>query len=490
MNPTKKPHIVFITADQMRWDCLSAYGNLGVRTPHLDALGNESVVFNNAYCATPLCVPTRTCIGSGRWPQSTRAVINANANYPKERVWGELGPEYPTFYEHLDQAGYGITHVGIQHIHSLPPLRSRVPRADIVEAKDHENYLESLGHESIFKPSRRMPVLDFNNGKWIVKQNWICADAVEPYPHALETFKDPWFAGQMEERIQSADPNNPQAFVFQCWAPHPPIVAPEPYFSMYRPEDIELPENVGRWYEGMPPTLLLGTGPQRCAHMQREDWKKIWAVYFGLVTMVDECIGRVIRALKENGFWDDALVVFTMDHGEAIGSHRMFEKMTAYEESAHIPLFIKPPGGATGRRGEFVNHVDLAPTLCDYAGAEPIPAADGRSLRPLVDGTSDPSRDATYVVFNGDQARAFPTRAIITDPYKYIHHFCDDPELYNLREDPRETRNLAAQPEYQDVVRRLKDRLADWMREANDFLDIDKHVGFQPADWARFQKEP
>lgn len=488
MSTQHRPHVVLLTADQMRVDCLSAYGNLAVQTPHLDALASESVVFDTAYCASPLCVPTRTAIGTGRWPHATKAIINANPNNPNENVWGRLSAEFPTFYDQLAAEGYDITHVGIQHIHSQPSLRERLPKADIVDSHDHERFMRERGLPPHYQTDRRMPVVEFDQGRMMVKPRWTCADIAEPYPHPAETFKDLWFTSEMENRIEKADPSEPGLFVFQCWAPHAPLFTPEPWLGMYDPAAIELPENVGRWYEGMPPTILWGTGGQRGAHLQREEWRKIWAAYFGLVTLADHCLGRVISALKQRGIWDDALVIFTMDHGEAIGSHRMFEKMTMYEESARVPLFVKPPGGAAGRRAHLASHVDIAPTICDYAGAAPIPKADGVSLRGPMDRPEEPWRDVVFSEFHGDQSRAFPVRAAMDGRYKYIHHFCAQPELYDLENDPQETNSLAGNPEFTPIETRLRESLAAWMRETGDFLDIERNANFQPSDWANFSR--
>jgi arylsulfatase A-like enzyme len=484
-------------ADQLRFDCLSCYGNLPVRTPNLDALSRESIVFDHAYCATPLCMPTRTCIGTGKWPHTTRAIINSNARYPMEEPWGMLGSEHATFYEALAQAGYDIRHVGVQHIKSLPPLAQRVPQATLLSTEHHDAHMKQRGmsgnyHDFPTHAGREptVPVLDFDNGRMIVKSNWQAPTYVTPFPYPAEHFKDFYFADQMERQIATADPTRPTLLVFQGWAPHPPLFSPEPYFSMYDPASIELPENVGQWYPGMPPTLLLGTGAMRGCQIAREDWRRVWAAYFGLVTLFDDCLGRVIGALKAKGIWDDALVIFTVDHGEANGSHRQYEKMTLYEESAHIPLMVRPPGGggAGSRRPQMVGHVDLAPTLCDYGGAAPLPGAWGQSLRPVVNDAAAPWRDATFAEFNGDQGRAFPSRGIITSRYKYIHHFFAGDELYDLHNDPQETRSLSADPQHAGIVADLKQRLMQWMRQTNDVLDLQRDEHFFPSQWATISR--
>ncbi|MBM4050334.1 MAG: hypothetical protein FJ279_35000 [Planctomycetes bacterium] len=206
----KRPHVVFLTADQMRFDCLSCYGHLNVRTPHLDALAEESVVFDHAYCSTPLCVPTRTSIGTGRWPHTTRTIVNSNRRNENEWMWGVLGPEHPTFYEHLAAGGYDIRHVGIQHILSDPPLGERVPGATIVHTKDHEDYMASLGLARNYHDFpgadaiERVPIVDFENGRMIAKPNWASPKHTYPFPYDLAHFKDVFFARIMEQQIAKA----------------------------------------------------------------------------------------------------------------------------------------------------------------------------------------------------------------------------------------------------------------------------------------------
>ena len=225
------------------------------------------------------------------------------------------------------------------------------------------------------------------------------------------------------------------------------------------------------------------------ASVLREQWRRTWAAYFGLTTMVDDCIGRVVDALKEKCFWDDALVVFTQDHGDCLGSHCMFQKMVMYEPSARIPLLVKPPGGGTGRRANPVGHVDIANTFCDYAGLPAMPDAWGASLRGLVEDPKASWRDATFSEFNGDHGRGYPTRALMTERYKYCFHFCGTDELYDLQEDPLETRNLIDQPEHEARRREFRDRIRQWMRETDDVLDMDRDADFTPADWRRLDPE-
>ena len=481
-----QPHVVLLMADQLRHDCLSCYGDQGVQTPNLDALAEESVVFDHAYCSTPLCVPTRTSLATGKWPHTNGVIVNGGS-FPTEIPFARLGPEHRTVYEQLAAGGYEITHVGVDHVKAIPPLLERVPSLSLNRGVNHEAYLARHGFTPPVNDDVRAPVPEFEDGRVSVKFYHVPTH-VQKTDFDAEHFKDCYWASCMEQNIREADLSKPQAWSFLCWAPHPPFFVPEPYYSMYDPAEIVLPENVGRWYDGMPPFLLHGTGGARGAPVQREEWRRTWAGYFGLATMVDECLGRVIRALKQKGVWDEALVIFTVDHGESLGSHRMFQKMTMYEESAHVPLLIKPPGGEAGRRGQMVGHIDLANTMCDYAGLPSLPGAWGKTMRPVVEDANAPWRDATFSEFNGDHGRGYPTRAIFTERYKYLQHFSGKDELYDLAADPSETRSLVDEPEHQPLCRELRQRIADWMHDTGDMLDPDRHADFAPSQWQRFDR--
>jgi len=186
----RHPHLVFLTADQMRFDCLSCHGNLGMRTPHLDALASERRVFDHTYCSTPLCIPTRTSIATGQWPHTTRAITNGGQVSPAEIPWRSIGPETPTLYECLARAGYRITHVGIQHIFAEPSLVQRVPAADMEDSHDHERHMEIQGLPAGYQIDQRVTVIDFDNGRMFLKPRWTSPKVVQRFNHAPELFKD------------------------------------------------------------------------------------------------------------------------------------------------------------------------------------------------------------------------------------------------------------------------------------------------------------
>jgi arylsulfatase A-like enzyme len=484
----EQPHLLFFMADHLRYDCLSCYDDIGVRTPNLDRIAGESVVFDRAYCATPLCVPTRTCIATGRWPHASGAIVNGGS-IPGEEEFSRIGPETPTLYESLDAAGYEILQVGIQHIHSQPALPERVPDAEFVGRAEYIAYSDALGLAFDEAAHARRPVPEFRNGRPAGVKQYYSPMHVSTLPYAKEHFLDIWWANELKNRILKRDFTRPQAIFLHLWAPHPPFFLPEPYASMYRPEMIDLPENVGIWYDAQPAYLLHGTGA-RGAQFLRDDWRRTWAAYFGLVTMVDDCMGMVADACRERGIWEDAFAIFTQDHGELLGAHALFQKFTMYEESARVPLLIKPPGHRSSEhRSQPVGHIDLAQTVCDYTGAASPPGAQGASLRPLLDDPQASWRESTFVEFHGDHGRGWPCRAVVNERYKYIHHFGPEAELYDLAEDPRETRSLIDKPEMRSVIAEMRDQLRAWMVETGDILDLERDTSFCPCRWQNFDRE-
>jgi choline-sulfatase len=210
----------------------------------------------------------------------------------------------------------------------------------------------------------------------------------------------------------------------------------------------------------------------------REEYREGWSAYFGMVTMIDDCVGSIINALKEKGIYDNALVVFSSDHGEMLGCHHLMQKHCCYEEASHLPLLVKPPGSSSGTRTQLVNAVDYTPTICDYAGLESPNGTQGYSYRSVIENENTSCHDATYIVYNGDQGRnQTPMRSIIADvdgqTYKYIYTRNDLDELYDLDNDPMEMNSLVQSAEHHPLRVQLRQQLVDWMQETNDIIELE-----------------
>lgn len=471
-----QPHIILIMADQLRWDCLSCYGNHPVQTPNLDALADESAIFNHAYCATPLCTPTRTSMFTGKWPHTHGAIVNGHV-YEPEKPYGTAGPAHKTDYETLSEGGYEVTHIGVQHLRLDPALEDRLPNMEIVSSKEYGAYCRENGvRRSPQNQELMVPNLEWSGGRPVMVMH--PQSRRTKFPHEAEHWMDNFWSRAAIDKINQMDTSRPQYLKTLLWAPHPPLEIAEPYYSMYPPEDIEMPETVGRWCEGQPPSLLIQSCGQMGLGQLREEYREGWSAYFGMVTMIDDCVGQIISTLKEKGIYDNALIIFSSDHGELLGCHHLMQKHCCYEEASHLPLLVKPPGGSSGTRTQFVNAVDYTSTICDYAGLAPPKGAQGHSYRSAVENENTPWHDATYIVYNGDQGRnQMPMRSIIADvngqTYKYIYTRNDLDELYDLDNDPMEMNSLVQSEEHHQLRNQLRQKLMDWMQETNDIIKLE-----------------
>lgn len=214
-----------------------------------------------------------------------------------------------------------------------------------------------------------------------------------------------------------------------------------------------------------------------------EDWREAWRAYLGLVSLLDDCVGRIVNKLKEKELYDNSLIVFTSDHGEMLGSHRLFQKMCMYEESVRTPFSLHlPEGGMRGTvREEYVSHIDLFPTLCDYYGTAPTGAVSGRSLRGLIEGTGDPWDRPVYIQYDGNGSRGNVQRCVIWNGYKYIVDIFKDEyylELYDLENDRQEMDNLMFEEDtgkrkrYWETARELDVLLRAHLHEIRDYLEL------------------
>ncbi|MCG3180371.1 MAG: Arylsulfatase [Phycisphaerae bacterium] len=467
-----QPHIIVLMADQLRRDVLGCYGGGFGATPNIDALAAESVRFAQHHTNCPLCVPARNSIATGTWPHAHGAIVNAWD--PAEAPWGTARGQ--TYYELLAASGYRVVHAGTDHLRSDPPMKDRHAAIEfIASTRQHAAYLAGVGLAELSDAAFRSPTLDYAAGRPQVVHYTNANTA--PWPHEARHFRDLWYADRVVEAIDAADPGQPLALMAMFWAPHCPLTAPEPYYSLYDPSRLDLPPHVGRWTPGHSPMHLLHIPGHLGATYTPAQWRQAWAVYLGLVRLLDDAIGRVVAALRRRGFWDDAVVIFTTDHGEMLGVHRLWQKMCMYDDAVRIPLLIKPPGKVdqvhfSADRSQLTQHLDLAATICDYAGVAAPDRSVGRSLAPIVRDPAASGHDAVFCEFNGNSGRSFQQRCVVTPTHKFIYNHGWSDELYDRAADPGETANLCDAPAPPPEAAALRARLADWMQRTNDCIEM------------------
>ncbi|MGI6537196.1 MAG: sulfatase [Caldicoprobacterales bacterium] len=468
----KKPHIIIIMADQLRYDVLGK----GF-TPAIDALAEDSAVFSNAYTASALCVPARGVFFTGTYPCENGCLINSGS------AEAYVTKPVSNLYEMLEN-DWDSWHSGKQHFRTLPhTLESRE------DGKTKFITLTRTYHEYIKENNMRLPGGPEFRG--------LCPEVASDvlsttrtysipttgvYEWGFDAHTDGYFAKGAVEAVRKRDPNKPFLLNAMFLAPHPPFDIPEPYYSKVSYEDFDLPDNVGVWYEGQSPLQLYHLPGFWGTKYSREEWREIWRVYLGLVSLLDKCVGIIIEELKRQNMYDDSLIIFICDHGEMLGSHRLWQKMCLYEESIKIPLFFKFPKGENIRPrviDHYVSAVDVMPTICEYIDYYPSHKMSGCSLLDVIKKGAEPKREAVFSQYDGNKSLANTQRCIIKDGYKLIVSMFRDEkylELYNISEDPQETVNLIFEKEYLSQAGELLNDLIRHMKETKDIYSLDENL--------------
>jgi arylsulfatase A-like enzyme len=444
MSGDPRPNVLLITTDQQRYDMLGANGNAQVRTPHLDALAARGALFAQATIQNTVCIPSRACLQTGRYTHQhgvcyMETVIDDTPGLP---AWEQ------TFMERLQGAGYHTGAFG--KIHMMPErgfhemqvtggkggrwTRSAgLPIGLAPLGRDYAAWLEARhpgGYEAIYEQRRRPEYQQYHTA----------ISNVLP----LDEYVDTWIAENTLDFIRR-DHGRP----FFAWCgfcgPHGPVDPPQPYDTLYEPEEVILPANFGVDDEGRP----RATTPE-------QEWiaRRWCAYYMGLVTLIDDMVGRLVEALEGRGLIENTLIVFTTDHGEMMFERGRLGKGNFTEAVIRAPLIVAPPGGLAGRVVEgLVETYDIAPTILDYARAEVPATMSARTLRPLVQGES-PGKDVALCEHQSND-RSERGICVRTERGKYeIWSPSGRERFYDLQADPLERRNLIAQAPYRDEVDR------------------------------------
>ncbi|WP_240941183.1 sulfatase-like hydrolase/transferase [Paenibacillus sp. HB172176] len=468
-----RPHVIVIMADQLREDVLSPEV-----TPHICKLLTESFRFQRAYCASPLCVPARGSFFTGRYPNETGCVINPWT--PAEKAHGLVASGTPNLYQHLED-DWDSWHVGKQHFLTADGI-DRLADSKTNWRNSEEEYGPFLREHGKRAPGGErfrgiVPEMAFGTTTRLKKYS---IPTTGCYEEGFDYFFDGFILDTALKAIRDRDRSKPMLLNAMFLAPHPPLDIPEPWYSRFNREEIALPDNVGRWSAKQSPLQLYNLTGAVGSRYSREDWHEIWKTYLGLVSLLDDCVGQMIDELKKQGMYEDALIVFTSDHGEMLGSHGLWQKMCMYEESVRIPLGFKFPQGdhdqyGGGSSDEPVSAIDVFPTLCDYLGA-PIPeSVTGTSLMEVMNGRARAASGNVFIQFDGNGARGNYQRCIVQGSDKLIVDWFKDEiflELYDLSNDPMEQDNRIFEESERELIARLLDDLSNHMKRTGDLLQL------------------
>jgi choline-sulfatase len=423
----KRPNILILMADQLTAGALPAYGNGVARTPFLDRLAAEGVVFEAAYCNSPLCAPSRAVLMSGQLPSSTGAYDNAV----------EFPSQMPTFAHYLRADGYRTILAGKMHFCGPDQLHG------FEERLTTDIYPADFGWTPDWTRPEERP--DWYHSMDSVTQAGLCVRT-----NQMDFDEEVGFAARQKLYDIARDRDDrPFCMVVSMTHPHDPFTIPDPYWSRYRHEEIDMPRVPAANSERDPHAARLrhvcGQDLQDVTEAQIRDARH---AYYGAVSYFDDHVGALLAALRDARLAEDTIVMLLADHGEMLGERGLWFKMNFHEGASRIPMIVHAPGRFTARRVKAaVSLLDVLPTLAAIAGEgrEPEYATtpDGRSLLPYCEGAPDDAGEAIgeYCA----EGVTAPMVMIRRGALKFIHCPTDPDQLYDLVADPDERHNLAPQ---------------------------------------------
>lgn len=444
----KQPNIILIMTDQLRGDCLGCMGHPDVKTPFLDTLAARGTLFDRAYSTCPTCIPARAALHTGMSQEH-----HGRVGYADGVAWD---------YEHtmageLTKAGYYTQCVGKMHVH---PLRNLLGYNHV---ELHDGYLHHYRYSDVPWYESQKVADDYMH--WLKNEKGIDADIIDtgmecnswvarPWIYEESAHPTNWVTGRAIDFLRRRDRSKPFFLTVSYLRPHPPFDAPQYYFDMYNAMSLR-PPSVGTWersdeLEAKGRIFDSGTGP-----MDPEMIRQAQVGYYACITHLDHQIGRLLQALVDDRCYEDAMIIFTSDHGEQLCDHHLFRKAMPYEGSAHIPMILSGPGLGAGQVcHSLVELRDVMPTALDMAKALVPHTVDGQSMVPLTQATDMKLRGWLHGEHSfGEKSNHW----IVTENDKYIWFSQTGQEQYfDLQEDPGECHDRIADSDRQERIHKLR----------------------------------
>lgn len=489
---TKKPHIIIFNPDQWRWDVMGHMGNPAAVTPNLDRfLERDAVSFRYAFCQNPVCTPSRCSFMTGWYPHTRGHRTMHHMLHPDR--------DEPNLLRILRDDGYFVWWGG---------------KNDLVPAQDGYDYYCDVKSSGSRKELARWGVGDYEphrDAEWRREPKsdtyyGFFAGKIEDGEH--DKFGRDWIhVLSAVEFIKSYSGDKPLCLYLPLVYPHPPYCVEEPWFSMIDRSKVPPRAGTPEGWAGKP-SLLKGIWErQNMQTWTEERWTELRATYYGMCARLDHQFGLLVDALKQAGLYDDTAIFLFSDHGDFTGDYGLVEKtQNTFEDClSRVPFIVKPPKDVPVEprvSDAVVELVDFSETVYGLAGIDPGYSRFGRSLLPVLAGETDEHRDAAFceggrlygeeqametlsgssgnpeglywprLVLQGRDDGAYHTKAAMcrTKELKYVRRHYEQDELYDLRKDPHEMRNLVAAPAYAERLAALKERLLTWYMETCDIV--------------------
>ncbi|HEX9005679.1 MAG TPA: sulfatase-like hydrolase/transferase [Bacteroidota bacterium] len=436
---TKRPNIVFVCTDQHSAQYAGFARHPLVRTPHLDRIAAGGTVFTSAYCGSPLCVPGRSSMMTGMYPSDVNSFCNSTVYDGSHPTWGKR----------LRESGYHCWAVGKQDLNPAVDL-------GFVEVAVDHGHAKGPDITSLF----RRPV-----GYRIGEREGIDGSTSEKSEGDSRGGRRASVAGRDLHDTQTAVQfiRKEAAALGKPWVafvglrqPHPPWIGRKEYFDYYLPL-VQPPQVPLEELEQLPlPYQVMRHFKRIATPIPEARIRRAIAAYFSMITEVDSCVGEIYRALEETGQAGNTFFIYTSDHGESLGEHGLWLKNNLYEGAVRIPLVISGPQVPQGKKvAAPVSHVDLVATMLEWATVSKPGDLRGTSLSPLLAGGSE---EGARFVYAESHSEGNPTGSCLIrkGEWKLIHFSYYEDYLFNLKDDPKETRNRATDPSAQEVMKDLQ----------------------------------
>ncbi len=475
----KRPNVLLICTDQQRFDALGCYGNARIKTPHIDNLAAEGVLFERCYVQSPVCGPSRASLLTGQYVHNHGLWANGVALPEHKRL----------FTQNLADVGYDCGLIGKSHLAACFQGRTEPRRDDGFRTFKWAHDPSHGSPENHYHRwlEARFPELyarAMENGPGRQGHNTVPFDTMPTEAHYSR------WVGEESSRFlrEERDPERPFFFMANFFDPHHPFVAPEEYLDRYDPAALPPPIGGPELLADRPPILTEAHHGSYAGHARGfadhspEEIQNIIAAYYAMVTLIDDEVGRILSTVSELDLEQETLVIFTSDHGEMLGDYGLLLKGPMfYDGAVRVPLILRWPGQlpAGERRSQIVEWLDLGATVLDATATPPLAGDQGISLLPIARGDEEaPSRGWALTEYrNSGHPYDPPVQATMLRQERYklvVHH--GEPatdrkrcgELYDMDADPQELHNLWDDPNHLEIRRELEAALLDTLVATED----------------------
>ena len=444
-----RPNILFLMTDQQRWDALGCSGGW-VNTPNLDQIAKEGVRFANCVTTSPVCIPTRLSLATGLYPHNTGIWNNMNHTMPVDT---------PTWMQVIRSVGYRTSLFGKTHLH---PHHG--------DLRDREGLMNSYGLDDVNEiggPRASARVLSHMTADWQQKGVWKeyqadyaerfsnCPHVVRPSVVGLDNYADVYVGQQAKKYLADYQYQQP----WFCWVsfggPHEPWDTPEPYASMYKPEDMPPAIQPPKMDNLSLPTNELQKKIQRNTPISAEEAQRLRADYAGNIKLIDDQIGQILETIRLRGELENTVIVFVSDHGEMNGDFGLIYKSNFLNGAVRVPLIVRTPKTVGQKTSQRVSHspvewIDIGPTLVELAGGSINYHQHGKSLMTSLSNPDVEHRSTAISELDGEIM-------LLDQEWKIVLNKNGEPYLlFDVQKDPNEINNLVVNREHRNIVIHLR----------------------------------